>query len=199
MTRKPTAERREEILDAAGRLLLRNGISSLTMATLAQEVGVTSGALFRHFDTRDAILTALAERTAARLREDLAGPHEGAPPERLYAFITARLGTVSKSPALPAMVLSPDVHLALPPEGRSALAEIVRETHAYLRALIAEGQRAGHFRDDLRPEEAAVGVLGVLALHAMTRALPAPFAKGRDVAALALKLLTPPTPKGATP
>lgn len=65
LTRKPTAERREELLDAAGRLLLRNGISPLTMATLAQEVGVTSGALFRHFDTRAAILTALAERTAA--------------------------------------------------------------------------------------------------------------------------------------
>lgn len=200
MNRKPTAERREEILDAAGKLLLRDGISSLTTATLAQEVGVTTGALFRHFETRDAILVALAERTAARLRDDLATHAEGPAPQRLEAFITARLGTVSKSPALPAMVLSPDVHLALPAEGRAALVGIIRDTHVFLRALIADGQRDGSFRADLRPEEAAVAVLGVLALHAMTRALPSPLAKGRDVAALALKLLSAPAaPAEATP
>ena len=115
MTRKPTAERQEEILDAASRLLLRDGVAALTMATLAEAVGVTSGALFRHFPSRDAILLALAERMAARLRADLAAHVEGDAPTRLRAFIAARLGTVSRAPTAPAMVLSPDVHLALPP------------------------------------------------------------------------------------
>ena len=55
MNRKPTAERKEEILDAAARIMARDGIASLTIATLAREVGVTTGALFRHFETRDAI------------------------------------------------------------------------------------------------------------------------------------------------
>jgi AcrR family transcriptional regulator len=194
MARKPTAERQEEILDAASRLLLRDGVAALTMATLADAVGVTSGALFRHFASRDAILLALAERMAARLRADLAAPVAGDAPTRLRAFIAARLGTVSRAPTAPAMVLSPDVHLALPPAGRAALAGVVRDTFAHVTAIVAAGQREGSFRDDLAPAGAAASVLGLIALQALARALPTPL-NGVEVADVALSLLRPPAPK----
>lgn len=190
MERRSTAERQEEILEAASRLLLRDGIASLTMATLAEAVGVTTGALFRHFPSRDAILVALAERVASRLRADLSTPAQGDPEARLRAFVAARLGTVSKAPAAPAMVLSPDVHLALPPAGRAALAGVVRETFAHLSALIAEGQREGRFRDDLPPQGAAASVLGLIALQTLARALPTPLS-AVAVADTALALLRP--------
>lgn len=194
MTRKPTAERQEEILDAASRLLLRDGVAALTMATLAEAVGVTSGALFRHFPSRDAILLALAERMAARLRADLAAHVEGDAPTRLRAFIAARLGTVSRAPTAPAMVLSPDVHLALPPAGRAALAGVVRDTFAHVSAIIAAGQREGTFRDDLAPTGAAASVLGLIALQALARALPTPLS-AVEVPDVALSLLRPPARK----
>lgn len=194
MTRKPTAERQEEILDAASRLLLRDGVAALTMATLAEAVGVTSGALFRHFPSRDAILLALAERMAARLRADLAAHVEGDAPTRLRAFIAARLGTVSRAPTAPAMVLSPDVHLALPPAGRAALAGVVRDTFAHVAAIIAAGQREGTFRDDLAPTGAAASVLGLIALQALARALPTPLS-AVEVPDVALSLLRPPARK----
>jgi len=194
MARKPTAERQEEILDAASRLLLRDGVAALTMATLADAVGVTSGALFRHFASRDAILLALAERMAARLRADLAAPVAGDAPTRLRAFIAARLGTVSRAPTAPAMVLSPDVHLALPPAGRAALAGVVRDTFAHVTAIVAAGQREGSFRDDLAPAGAAASVLGLITLQALARALPTPL-NAVEVADVALSLLRPPAPK----
>jgi TetR/AcrR family transcriptional regulator len=168
-TRKPTAERKEEILDAAARVLARDGVASLTMATLAQEVGVTTGALFRHFDTRDAILVALAERTAAQLRADLAAPSEQDASAALRSFVAARMGTVAKIPSAPMMVLSPDVHLALPTKGREALAATVRETFDHVAAIVARGQAEGAFRQDLSPRSAAGVVLGALALRALQR------------------------------
>lgn len=197
MSRKPTAERQEEILDAASRLLLRDGVAALTMATLAEAVGVTSGALFRHFASRDAILLALAERMAVRLRADLAVPVAGDAPARLRAFIAARLGTVSRAPTAPAMVLSPDVHLALPPAGRAALAGVVRDTFAHVSAIVAAGQREGSFRDDVAPTGAAASVLGLIALQALARALPTPLS-AVEVADVALSLLRPPARKELT-
>lgn len=191
--RKPTAERKEDILDAAAKIMAREGIAALTMATLAKEVGVTSGALFRHFDTRDAILVALAERTAAQLREDLAHESESDAREALRSFVSARLGTVNKTPTAPLMVLSPDVHLALPEAGREALAGIVKETFAYVAKLIAKGQRDGAFRDDLSPQAAAGVVLGALALRAVQRVVSPRATQEEHPADVLVTLLSAPT------
>ena len=54
--RKPSAERRVEIGEASLRIVGGRGVTALTTANLAREVGVTTGALFRHFDTLEDIL-----------------------------------------------------------------------------------------------------------------------------------------------
>ncbi len=200
MNRKPTAERKEEILDAAARIMARDGIASLTIATLAREVGVTTGALFRHFETRDAILVALAERTAEQLREDLRADVHSDAREALRAFVTARLGTVSKTPSAPVMALSPDVHLALPKKGRDALAAIVRETLAHVGEIVAKGQKSGAFREDISPQSAAGVVLGTMALRALQRVVNGRPPTEEHPADTLLALLSAPAfaKKGAT-
>jgi AcrR family transcriptional regulator len=46
---------REEILDAARRVLLRNGISATTLEAVAREVGVSKTALYYYFPSKDAL------------------------------------------------------------------------------------------------------------------------------------------------
>lgn len=46
---------REEILDAARRVLLRNGIAATTLDAVAREVGVTKTALYYYFPSKDAL------------------------------------------------------------------------------------------------------------------------------------------------
>ena len=60
-TRKSQAERREEIIDAALLILGEHGVDGMTMARIAEAVGITPGALYRHFDSRNAILAAVVE------------------------------------------------------------------------------------------------------------------------------------------
>jgi AcrR family transcriptional regulator len=76
---------RTEILDAARRQLVQEGAAALSLRAVAREVGVVSSAVYRYFDNRDALLTALiidaydslgaaAEDAEGRLpREDLPG------------------------------------------------------------------------------------------------------------------------------
>jgi len=47
---------REEILEAARRVLLRNGIAATTLDSVAKEVGVTKTALYYYFASKDALL-----------------------------------------------------------------------------------------------------------------------------------------------
>lgn len=54
--RMSATERREEILRATLRLLGQYGIEGTTVTRIAQAVGITPGALYRHFENRDALI-----------------------------------------------------------------------------------------------------------------------------------------------
>jgi AcrR family transcriptional regulator len=56
------AERREQLLDAAARLISDQGVAALTMERLAQSAGISKPVVYRRFRNRAAVLTALTER-----------------------------------------------------------------------------------------------------------------------------------------
>jgi AcrR family transcriptional regulator len=57
------ASRRGEILEAAKRLFLTEGLERATIRKIAATVGVSSGALYLYFPDKDAMLRAIAEST----------------------------------------------------------------------------------------------------------------------------------------
>ncbi|MGE4426205.1 MAG: TetR family transcriptional regulator [Solirubrobacteraceae bacterium] len=66
LRRQPQQERSrrrlQEALDAADRLVAREGVAALTTTRIAQEAGISVGALYQWFPDRDAIVSALALR-----------------------------------------------------------------------------------------------------------------------------------------
>jgi AcrR family transcriptional regulator len=81
------ASRRDEILRAAKKLFLTEGIEHTTIRKIAAAVGVTSGALYLYFPDKNAITRAIAEDTfgalLVRLEQTLAV--EAGPLERMRA------------------------------------------------------------------------------------------------------------------
>jgi len=69
------AERRrarsEAILDAAMAILLDEGVHALTMRRLARDLSLTPGAMYRYFDSKDAILAGMGQRTLGRYATEL--------------------------------------------------------------------------------------------------------------------------------
>jgi AcrR family transcriptional regulator len=59
--------RRGEILEAAKRIFIEEGVTHATMRRIASAVGVSSTALYVYFPDKDAILSALAEAMFAEL------------------------------------------------------------------------------------------------------------------------------------
>jgi AcrR family transcriptional regulator len=60
-SRMSPAERREQLVEAGRRLILRDGLHQMSMKRLAREVGI-SEAMAHNYFTRDALLTELARR-----------------------------------------------------------------------------------------------------------------------------------------
>jgi AcrR family transcriptional regulator len=60
-------EKVARMLEAADRLLGREGVEALTTTRVAAEAGVSVGALYQYLPDRDAVIDALADRYLARL------------------------------------------------------------------------------------------------------------------------------------
>lgn len=91
MGRRKVEVRREEILVATIAEIEKSGMSALRVSDIAAGLGVSSGLVFYHFDTKDALLVDALEyavvRDADRLDRALA--KEGEPLERLRRVLTS--------------------------------------------------------------------------------------------------------------
>lgn len=67
-TRDP--DRKQKILGAAADLLARDGYHAVSMADIGTEAGITGSGIYRHFESKAAILVALFERVIDNLLRD---------------------------------------------------------------------------------------------------------------------------------
>jgi AcrR family transcriptional regulator len=57
---------RDRLLDAAEQVVARDGVSNLTLDSVARQAGVSKGGLLYHFPSKSALVTAIVERLATR-------------------------------------------------------------------------------------------------------------------------------------
>jgi AcrR family transcriptional regulator len=76
------APAKQEMLKAALRLFVRDGIRETSIRAVAAEAGCTNPALFKHFESKDALALQLFERCYRRLAIDLASAMQ---PKRPFA------------------------------------------------------------------------------------------------------------------
>jgi TetR/AcrR family transcriptional regulator len=170
--RRPTEERRAELVDAALHIIATRGITALSTRTLAGHVGLTSGALFRHFPTLDALLVGVVDRVEAVL--DATYPPAGLPPvERLDRFVEARSTAVGERLGILRLLQSEQFRLALPADGSDRLARCVGRTRRFLGECLREGQATGVFRSDLPAEALTMIVVGTVQALAQAGGPPA--------------------------
>lgn len=162
--RKPAAERREEILGAVCRIIGESGLSSLTTTVLAGRVGVTSGALFRHFASRDEILDGAVSYALARIGATYPDPALS-PLERLLALGRNRIALFRAEPGIAWLLRSEEASLSLPPHAVARLREQVDRSGRYLLDTIREGVAEGTIRADIEPEHLRIIVMGTI--HAL--------------------------------
>jgi AcrR family transcriptional regulator len=152
--RKPTEQRRREIAAAALRILGEHGPTAFTTAALAEAVGVTTGALFRHFASLDEILDEVVRDAVERIEATLP-PADLPPVERLRRLAALRVAALRLEPGLAWLLRSTQAARVLPARARSRLAALARRTRAVVLRAFDEARAAGTVRKDV-PREALV-------------------------------------------
>lgn len=155
--RKSAADRRAEIVDTAIKLAADIGPDRVTTQHLADQVGVTQPAIFRHFSTKLDIWTAVGERIVTELSTlhihpvdtSVADPHD-----LLHKLVGSHFAHVANNPAIPAILFSRELQ-AENVTLREKFNVFLTHRREAIEGLIHLGQAKGLHRAELVAEDAA--------------------------------------------
>jgi len=152
-SRSRPSDRRTRLLDAAEDLFVRWGFNKTSVEDIAQESGVSKGAVYLEFPGKEELLRAVLCREFARFAADWLARIESEPGEWSFArMFQHHLAAIQARPLM----------LALSTRDRQALGgflrretELSRALNAHSEEFVAGLQAAGVVRDDIPPRAAA--------------------------------------------
>ena len=156
-------ERQEEIVRAAVELAGEQGVDSVTTQDMAKAVGITQGAIFRHFPSKDMIWLAVIHWVRGRLMGvlDVAAEQGSDPVDALEKMFFAHLAFVERVPAIPKLVFTSQL-LKKNPKIRDLIRSILVDYEAKVTGLIAQAKVQNLVRADLDEQGAAVMFTGMI-------------------------------------
>ncbi|MBK6866384.1 MAG: TetR/AcrR family transcriptional regulator [Burkholderiales bacterium] len=182
----PAEERRAATVEAVIDLAAEQNPSDITTAAIAQRMGLTQGALFRHFPSKEAILQAVMSWVSGRLltRIDQAIHAAPSPLAALEAVFMTHIDFVAEHPGVPRMLFS---ELQRPSESlpRRMVQTLLEHYRERLHRLLQAGQAQGELDAGLDVEAAAVLFVGTIQGLVMQSMLGGSVARiQRDAAAV---------------
>ena len=136
------SRRREAILDAARRCFSRYGYEGATVARLEAETGLSRGAIFNYFESKEAIFVALVERDSERIGRIWV--EEG--------YEAALRILLAEDPDWLGVYLETGRRLRTDPEFRERRFKAGRDAGEQIEARIAREREEGTLRDDVSAE-----------------------------------------------
>jgi AcrR family transcriptional regulator len=157
------AEHRQALVDAAWRCVARTGYCDMTVEDVCREAGVTKGAFYWYFRSRDDVLLALLEEEGAATERALLQVIASSPPgiDRLRRFAKAMLQDGEDQAR---MQLRADLfaEMLCEKEVRRRFLGHLRRRHELLLAAIEEGMATGEYHEAI-PSRAITSILLALA------------------------------------
>jgi AcrR family transcriptional regulator len=139
----PAARR---VLATSAALFFERGAANTSVRDLTRACGLSPGALYNHFPSKDELLFTLVRHGHARMRRRIdaaLAPATGEPAAAFGAFVGAYVAGHVEQPELAQLVRHEYLHLS--PEHYAEIVEVRRDMRRTLTTLIRAGAAAGCF------------------------------------------------------
>lgn len=155
-------EVRRRILAEGAELFARAGFAATSVDQIASAAGVTKGALYHHFSSKEEILRVLYEEYFQARIERCSSLVEASsePFEQMSALIDEAFQNAVTSKGMLALFLRERELLAR--DSFSEAGELRQEFYGIFEAVVRRGQRSGCFRSDINARHATYSILGTL-------------------------------------
>lgn len=154
-------KRRAMTVEAVVELAGEQNPSEITTAAIANRMGLTQGALFRHFPNKDAILQAVMEWVAERLmsRIEKAVDAKSSPLGALESMFMAHVDFITEHPGIPRMLFS-ELQRSEETAPKQMAQTLTLRYKERLNHLFEQGKNCGELDEKLDGEAAATLFIG---------------------------------------
>ncbi len=159
----PAEERREVTVETVIELAAEQNPADITTGAIAKRMGVTQGALFRHFPSKDAILRAVMEWVSERLlsRIDKAIGTAASPLAALEAAFAAHIDFISDHPGVPRMLFG-ELQRAEQTMAKRMAQTLIQRYGERLGRVVSEGKERGELAATLDDKAAVTLFIGTI-------------------------------------
>ena len=158
-----TLERQEQIVQAALELINDSGVAGLSIAGIAEKVGIVPSALYRHFTSKEKVLDAVLDLIRKRLLENVAHVRHQSdvPLQQLRLLVMRHAALLNENRAIPHVVFSDAVYNGQP-DRKAKVAEIITTYLKEVETIIESGRQDGTICKEVVPATASVMFLGMI-------------------------------------
>ena len=156
---------RQQIIDAATLLFVRKGFYGTSIADLAKATGLTKGALYHHFENKDALFFAVIKSVRdvwnKKVVRDVLSSKDAL--DRLIMLIENHthllLNDTQLCLLLNGLIMEMD---GINPEFMVTLQDVYTDLIDFIESIIRKGQTAGQIRSDLDARLVALNIVSIL-------------------------------------
>ena len=165
VTRQYRDARRDQILTAARRCFLRDGFHATSMQDLFAEAGLSSGAVYRYFASKDDVIIAIAEenmRDVVAMIHDAASSQAGRPVGTVLADIFNIVLAKDAQNGLAGLALLTWAETLRNPVLASRFADLFAQMRADLTGVVREHQSDGNLPPQVSAEALAAVFISIV-------------------------------------
>ena len=156
---------RQRIIEEAANLFVRKGFHGTSIADLAQAVGLTKGALYHHFESKDALFHAVVKMVRDTWSNSIVRDvlKAGNALDRLGILLDNHVRLVSENEMLCLVMASLVTDMDDgDPDFVATILEVYKDLVYFIDRIIQKGQAAGEVRSDLDARLVALSIVGML-------------------------------------
>lgn len=147
--------RRQQIIDAARNCFARNGFHQTSMQDVFAESGLSAGAVYRYFQSKEELIATIATEAVTQVRglvNAILRQHPPPPPTEAFAELMLGLDPLRDPSGIGRIMIQVWGEALRDPELRALVAELNESMLADLADLARRFSEAGHLRPDADAE-----------------------------------------------
>ena len=162
MSRETTDIRQEQIKKAVLEIIADEGLHNFSTRNLAKRIGLTEGAIFRHFPTKRDIIKGIMDDVA----DDLIGSlrnivlRSEKAEEKLFKYLCRNVTYLKENRGITILLFSEAAHLG-DKELKEKLNQILSEQKQFIIKIVKDGMAEGAWDKTISAEDVAIIYMGI--------------------------------------
>jgi AcrR family transcriptional regulator len=161
--RQKTDVRQRQIVSAARRLIVKYGSEHVTVRRVAKEIGVSEGAIYRHFKSKRDVLSLLIDDVENTLIGDIEDYYKPGTDvlDTLEKVILSDVSSIEQRKGVSFQVIAEIVSLGDKKLSNKAY-DVINEYIGHIKNILSEGVKAGIVKQDIDLDAAATLLFSII-------------------------------------